>query len=286
MQGLRAARWQEYYSAIRGFPRSNGTIGRGGRESSEETLSSSFYVAPRWPVLAIGLSWYEPRSRPSGRVWEYGPRAATREASSCQLASIATLGSGRKSVTKIAILGWGSLLWDKANNRFDEQHEDWRFDGPILKLEFSRKSASRLNALTLVIDAVHGQECQVAYAMSKRAGLENAIADLCAREKTPEKYIGFAFADGSRRQGRDARSIDLVVPWAKNRSIDAVLWTDLPGSFDGVPKHEFLNAAVNHVQQLPPEGKAMAAEYVWRAPDSVVTSLRKALQSEPWFRKS
>lgn len=126
----------------------------------------------------------------------------------------------------------------------------------------------------------------MAYALSRRAGLEDAIADLCAREKTLEKYIGVAFPDGSRRQGRDTRSIDLVVSWAKNRSIDAVLWTDLPGSFDGVPKHEFLNAAVNHVQQLPPEGKAMAAEYVWRAPDFVLASLRKTLQSEPWFRKS
>lgn len=50
-------------------------------------------------------------------------------------------------------------------------------------------------------------------------------------------------------------------------------------------KKDFLDAAVNHVQQLPPEGKAMAAEYVWRAPDFVVTPLRETLQAEPWFRK-
>jgi hypothetical protein len=63
------------------------------------------------------------------------------------------------------------------------------------------------------------------------------------------------------------------------------LWTDLPSSFDGVAKADFLNAAVNHVQQLPPKGKVMAAEYVWRAPDFVVTPLRETLQSEPWFKK-
>ena len=189
-------------------------------------------------------------------------------------------------MTNIAILGWGSLLWDTSHKDFDEQREDWRFDGPALKLEFSRKSAKRrLNALTLVIDPTHGQSCQVAYALSKRASSEQAIADLCAREETGKKYIGCCFADRSRCQGRDANSIDVIFQWAKDRSIDVVLWTDLPGSFDGVPKKDFLNAAVNHIQQLPPEGKAMAAEYVWRAPDFIETHLRETLQSEPWFKK-
>jgi hypothetical protein len=68
------------------------------------------------------------------------------------------------------------------------------------------------------------------------------------------------------------------------KKTQVVLWTDLPGSFDDVPKHDFLNAAVNHVQRLPPEGKAMAAEYVWRAPNFVVTPLRESLQAEPWFQ--
>jgi hypothetical protein len=112
------------------------------------------------------------------------------------------------------------------------------------------------------------------------------LADLCAREKTKEKRMGCSFADGSHRQGRDANSIDVIFQWTKDKSIDVVLWTDLPGSFDDVPKQDFLNAAVNYVQQLPPEGKAMAAEYVWRAPTFVVTPLRNTLQAEPWFRKS
>jgi hypothetical protein len=196
------------------------------------------------------------------------------------------MASGQSGRPKIAILGWGSLLWDKAHKDFDERHDDWKFDGPVLKLEFSRKSASRGDALTLVIDPAHGQECQVAYALSRRTNPEEAIADLCEREKTREKYIGYCFADDSRRQGRDASSIDVIFQWAKDNAIDVVLWTDLPGSFDGVPKKDFVSAAVNHVQQLPPEGKAMAAEYVWRAPDFVVTSLRETLQGEPWFRKS
>jgi len=60
--------------------------------------------------------------------------------------------SRSKKMPKIAILGWGSLLWDASDAEFDSLHDEWKTDGPVLKLEFSRKSASRLNALTLVIE--------------------------------------------------------------------------------------------------------------------------------------
>jgi hypothetical protein len=186
---------------------------------------------------------------------------------------------------KIVILGWGSLLWDKSESEFDQRHEDWKLDGPALKLEFSRKSSSRLNALTLVIDPIHGQECTVAHALSRRGTPEEAIADLCAREKTKEKNIGYVFANGSGRQGRDGHSLDVIAQWAKDRSIDVVMWTDLGGSFEGVAPADFVKTAVDHVRRLPAEGKAKAAEYVWRAPEFIVTPLRNALQAEPWFKK-
>jgi len=40
---------------------------------------------------------------------------------------------------EIAILGWGSLLWDQCTE-FDSQHDSWNYDGPELKIEFSRIS--------------------------------------------------------------------------------------------------------------------------------------------------
>jgi hypothetical protein len=54
-------------------------------------------------------------------------------------------------MTTIAILGWGSLLWDR-KPEFGKWHDDWRADGPLLKLEFSRMSATRLGTLTLAVD--------------------------------------------------------------------------------------------------------------------------------------
>jgi hypothetical protein len=72
-----------------------------------------------------------------------------------------------KKHRRIAILGWGSLPWDKRPN-FDQQHDDWQFDGPALPPEFSRVSSSICGVLTLVIGAVHGTSCPAAYAISKR----------------------------------------------------------------------------------------------------------------------
>jgi hypothetical protein len=44
-------------------------------------------------------------------------------------------------------------------------------------------------------------------------------------------------------------------------------------------------AAIAYIKGLSPEGKAKAAEYVWRAPDFVQTPVRAVLQQEPWFER-
>lgn len=99
---------------------------------------------------------------------------------------------------QIAILGWGSLLWDEENNRhFDRLHGPWMLDGPDLQLEFSRKSQTRSGALTLVIDSKHGAASTVAYAISTRAEPQAAINDLRRREGTVSEKIGRFFGDHS-----------------------------------------------------------------------------------------
>lgn len=44
-----------------------------------------------------------------------------------------------------------------------------------------------------------------------------------------------------------------------------------------------VDGAITHLPSLPAEGKAMAAEYVWRAPSPVNMPLRRTLQGEPWL---
>jgi hypothetical protein len=185
---------------------------------------------------------------------------------------------------RICVLGWGSLIWDK-HPTFDDLHGPWQLDGPKLKLEFSRISQTRLRALTLVIDPLHGAECQVSYADSTRADPEDTICDLRNREGTVHNRIGFMFVDGSRIQGGDEVTRASIRAWATERKINVVVWTDLPGDFEQKTGKPFtLDSACGHLQGLSAEGKAKAAEYVWRAPDFVITPLRQRLQQEPWFQ--
>ena len=186
---------------------------------------------------------------------------------------------------KIAILGWGSLLWDH-NAHFDAQRNQWLLDGPDLKLEFSRVSKSRGKALTLVIDSQNGELCRVAYTISKRKDPEDAICDLRAREGTTRKNIGIYSCDGSRHQGRDADSLKAIADWCTIKKVDVVVWTDLESNFKikSTCANDFsIQNALLHIKSLDAEGKAQAAEYVWRTPDFVQTPLRKVLEGYPWF---
>ena len=96
---------------------------------------------------------------------------------------------------KIAILGWGSLIWDKESEKgkeFDCWYESkWEQAKDLkLPLEFSRISTSRKKALTLVIDNENGTKCCVYYALSKLKRLEDTICNLQRREGTGYEDIG------------------------------------------------------------------------------------------------
>jgi hypothetical protein len=185
-----------------------------------------------------------------------------------------------------AILGWGSLLWEE-DPEFDEWHDDWRPDGPTLKLEFSRVSSTRLGALTLVLDPDHGAPTRVAWCLSKRSDPDDAVADLRCREGCPIRHIArmnvAASADGPSLADEGAEEI---AHWARERGIDVVVWADLPSNFaDKVKKPFSVQEAIDYLKRLPAPAKAKAAEYIWRAPEFVRTPLRRAVEREPWFHE-
>jgi hypothetical protein len=181
---------------------------------------------------------------------------------------------------QIAILGWGSLLWEGGAD-FERQHDEWRFDGPTLSLEFSRISRSRLGALTLVIDSQHGSPATVAWCLSKRERADDVVADLRRREGCARRDIACLdlAAEGPQPEG----VVDIRA-WGRAQGVDFVVWTALTSNFSEKTKRPFTVAhAVEYVQHLDSAAKVKAAEYVWRAPDFVRTSVRAALQREPWF---
>jgi hypothetical protein len=92
------------------------------------------------------------------------------------------------------------------------------------------------------------------------------------------------FLDGSRLQGGDEDTREAIRTWAQEKQFDVVVWTDLPADFQKKTGMPFsVDAACTHLQGLSVEGKAKAAEYVWRAPEFIVTPLRQRLQGESWF---
>jgi hypothetical protein len=182
---------------------------------------------------------------------------------------------------QIAILGWGSLLWD-GGAEFDRWHGEWRYDGPTLKLEFSRVSGTRLGALSLVIDPQHGEPNTVAWCLSKRNDPQDAIADLRCREGTPMRNIKNLVLD-NKPLLEDETSKQLAA-WANEQKLDIVVWTALSSNFDDQVQKPFsVQEAITYLKQLPAAGKAKAAEYIWCAPKFIRTPLRSAIEQESWF---
>ncbi len=183
---------------------------------------------------------------------------------------------------KIAILGWGSLLWD-VRPEFDRWHGPWQGGGPAVKLEFSRISRSRSGVLTLVIDPCNGAGCSVAFALSTRTHAEKARDDLRQREGTSWSNIGYvSFADGHKHY-RDGESGAAITAWGAANCLDAVVWTDLPGNFEDTIRPFSVATVIAYLQRLDPAGRQQAIEYIHRAPGFVQTPLRTALAAEPWF---
>ncbi len=186
---------------------------------------------------------------------------------------------------KIAIVGWGSLLWD-SEPQFDRQHRGWRHPGPKLKLEFSQIASPEDDGLALVIDPEHGKLCTVAYVLSRRACFEDAFFDLQAREKTTHLNIGFVRLDVGAERGRDIGSLKSIRAWARKSRLSAVLWTDTPSNFRTSRGKPFSVAnALAYIRSVKPEVKSRIAEYVWRSPKFVDTPLRRKLESTPWFAR-
>jgi hypothetical protein len=184
---------------------------------------------------------------------------------------------------KIAILGWGSLIWDTGSLLITG--DGWRLGGPKLPLEFSRISSSRKGALTLVIDENRGELAPARYAMSQRDSLDDAIEDLRSREGCPQGRIGFVCSHQREKERSKVPGIaDKVREWAEAHKFDAVIWTNLPPNFDcQLDRESWLDKAVEYLDNLRGEGLEKAREYVRKAPPEVDTPLRRRLAENHWL---
>ena len=182
---------------------------------------------------------------------------------------------------KIAILGWGSLIWDP---RKLQLATEWMKGGPILSIEFSRISDN--GRLTLVIDEQHGADVPTRYALSSLGDVDEAVSDLQKREGTPNRnrigFVGIASGRTSKRaRTKHPVACERVRAWAGEKKFDGVVWTALGPNFEEKAGEPFsADAAARYVNHLAEETKALALAYIQNAPAEIITPVRKRLEAE------
>jgi hypothetical protein len=175
---------------------------------------------------------------------------------------------------RIAILGWGSLIW---NPNGLAMTGDWQRGGLVLPIEFSRVSSD--GRLTLVIDPQNGVEITTRYALSSRDSLNEAVEDLRRREGTTAKRIGFISSTNDEVPNDPV--IKLIVSWASRVGMDAVVWTALTSNFEEKTGNTFSVAnAMDYLKGLSGQTQQLALDYIRRAPEEVNTAVRRAVIAE------
>lgn len=189
------------------------------------------------------------------------------------------------SAQRVAIIGWGSLIWD-LDDLAPKVDGAWALGvGPVLPVEFCRISPKRLGALALAIDLDHGADCATAVIASRRAAPPAAVEDLAARERAPVERIGWVDARTGRDAGRAPEVVARVRAWCDATGWDGAVWTDLPPNFTEMTGAPFsVSAARARLRMLEGAALAEAVRYVDRAPRETDTPLRRALVADPWWR--
>jgi len=185
---------------------------------------------------------------------------------------------------RIAVLAWGSLVWQPRNGFGElcvDPHGDWRSDGPHLPIEFARISAD--GRLTLIALPGYAHRSPVLWRPSCHDRLEDAISNLAMREtNAPRRHIHAAGRTGVMNGTPDPVVAGAVSGWLASRDdLDAAIWTGLPpGPRWEANGHDGFSAeaALSYVSSLTGETRARAAEYVLRAPRQIVTPLRPRLE--------
>lgn len=183
-------------------------------------------------------------------------------------------------MTPIAILGWGSLVWDPQDL---PHYGPWRTGGPTLPIELSR--VSRDCRLTLVIDFDAGDRCPTRFAESPRSDLADAVEDLRRREGAGCKHIGFydqrGGASSQKPYPEQPDVFKVVSDWLREQDIDAAVWTALPSNFRHETGQDFsVGAGINYLRSLPTTSRENALTYIWNAPEEIDTPLRRRIDTE------
>ena len=178
---------------------------------------------------------------------------------------------------KIAVLGWGSLIWNPTDLKIEDC---WKTDGPFLPIEFARISKNW--PLTLVVYP-NASDVQVLWAFSAFKNFGEAIENLRYREGTSLNNIGFVCLQNKNNYCHHAHTKILppIKCWAANKSIDAVIWTDLCSNFKEKRGKEFNeDNVIEYLRSLNDATRCRAKEYICKAPKQIETKIRGRIAQE------
>jgi hypothetical protein len=167
----------------------------------------------------------------------------------------------------IAVLGWGSLLWNQGVLQLSSR---WHADGPSLPLEFARVSSD--GRLTLVLHDLSPAQ-QTYWAQSNLATLPEARANLQARERSPNINP----IHGLSRDGRVFGAVPeqmraIIAEWlAEHNELDGAVWTGLAAQWTGDAAFG-VDAAVAYLRGL--EGD------IRKAPPQIQTPVRARIRAD------
>lgn len=180
---------------------------------------------------------------------------------------------------KIAILAWGSLIWNPGQLRIEIEPDSngWFEEGPFLPIEFSRISSD--GRLTLVIQPGAG-EIKTFYAISKYTDLNLAVLDLAVREGSGRNKIGYCYKGGEIHPAKFKLEQNLRMWLDSKEDIDAIIWTNLSSNYkDKLGLQGFSpDDAVQYLKYVAPDVQAKAEEYIRKAPFVVRTPIRTAIE--------
>ncbi len=177
---------------------------------------------------------------------------------------------------KIAVIGWGSLIWCPGELRISSR---WHKDGPLLPIEFTRVSTD--GRLTLVITP-GVKKIQTLWALSEFGNFNDVRGNLQKREETIAENINFAFLN---QNYSDLIQLD-IKNWLqdnkKTYSLVAAVWTNLPPK---KPKNLNNNKfpmtesdAIKYVSELQKDNDSVRQQikrYVRNTPEQIETAIRR-----------
>ena len=181
---------------------------------------------------------------------------------------------------KIAIVGWGYLIWDR---RSLDVAPEWLPDGPLLPVEFARFATPPRLLPVLVEDAPLQPTF---WTLSQKQSVLAAAADLAVREGVGTHDIGHWSREESMRPPAGFEAV--VARWAESKGLDGAVWRavepNLPDRSPGFPSEqqrlEFLRGLVATGQEQD------AREYFERMPAQIRTPFQSLVERELGWRRA